>query len=237
MAFLDLEALPRLGKLSKWFSIEKFSWFSFYRKDYHGDPKRSLQDCVRETIHQKTGIALSRLGKVFVLTQLRTCGFIFNPVSFYYVQDVGSKHWIAFMAEINNTPWNERYSYAFELNVKRDRVPCATVDDHDESFRKDFHVSPFMPMDQDYRWRFSDPSKVLSILMENTQDDCGKLFEAELKLKRQPFTSAQLMRQAILFPFTTIKTIVAIYFHALRLKLKGVTYFEHPKNQKASYVL
>ncbi len=48
-----------------------------------------------------------------LLTQLRYFGFHFNPVNFYYCYDeADTLRWV--LAEVRNTPWNERHYYAVD---------------------------------------------------------------------------------------------------------------------------
>jgi cyclopropane-fatty-acyl-phospholipid synthase len=54
----------------------------FRRGDYLGDPHVGLAEAVRSLIECRTGSAPA--GPIRVLTHLRTFGYCFNPVSFYY---------------------------------------------------------------------------------------------------------------------------------------------------------
>jgi len=94
-------------------------------------------------------------------------------------------------------------------------------------FSKDFHVSPFMPMDQEYRWKFTIPGDTLAVQMENLDNE-GKLFTAGMKLNRKPINGRTLAGNMIAYPWCTLKTISAIYWNALLLRIKGAPYFPHP---------
>ena len=99
--------------------------------------------------------------------------------------------------------------------------------------RKEFHVSPFMPMDIDYDWRFSQPSDRLTVHMQNFVDS-RKLFDATLDLDYRPMTSMNMARVLLQYPVITIKVVVAIYYQALRLMLKRTPFFDHPASRKKS---
>jgi DUF1365 family protein len=97
----------------------------------------------------------------------------------------------------------------------------------DFAFGKDFHVSPFMPMDVAYRWRFSTPGKRLAVHMENARGG-QSVFDATLSLARSPISGPALAGVLLRFPFSTLRVMVAIYWQALRLKLKSVPVHDHP---------
>ncbi len=70
------------------------------------------------------------------------------------------------------------------------------------ALRKAFHVSPFMPMDIDYDWRFSDPEDRLTVHMVNLS--AGRpVFDATLTLTRRPITGWQLARVLAVYPLMT----------------------------------
>jgi DUF1365 family protein len=157
-----------------------------------------------------------------MLAQLRSFGHCFNPVTFYYCYDAADTRVQTVVAEITNTPWGERHAYV--LPAPEGQPPGSTLD---FAFGKDFHVSPFMPMDVDYHWRFGPPGSRLAVHMENTRGG-EALFDATLALTRREITGSSLAGVLLHFPFSTLRVLVAIYWQALRLKLKGVAVHDHP---------
>jgi DUF1365 family protein len=158
-----------------------------------------------------------------MLTQLRNYGHCFNPVTFYYCYDATGARIETVVAEITNTPWGERHSYV--LPAPPGLAPGDTLD---FGFGKDFHVSPFMPMDLAYHWRFSAPGRRLAVHMENHRDG-EAVFDATLALTRREITGTALAGVLLRFPFSTLRVLAAIYWQALRLKLKGVPFHDHPR--------
>jgi len=110
------------------------------------------------------------------------------------------------------------------LSAPAARSPGKTLD---FDFAKDFHVSPFMPMDVAYHWRFSEPGERLAVHMENARGG-DAVFDATLALARREITGPALAGVLLRFPFSTLRVLAAIYWQALRLKLKGVTVHDHP---------
>ncbi|NKI76296.1 DUF1365 domain-containing protein [Dickeya sp. CFBP 2040] len=206
MAYLDLDELDSLPSVG--IRRNQFAAVAFYDSDYPlGTP---LKENVLGKLAALTGERPD--GKIMLLTQLRYLGFHFNPVNFYYCFDAQETlRWV--LAEVRNTPWNERHYYA--VNAQE----TTPVD-------KAFHVSPFNPMDMVYHWRFNCPDKTLHLHIENHQDE--KVFDATLMLVRKPLTRLHLRHMQLSIPLMTLKTIAAIYWQALLLWFKRVPIYNHP---------
>ena len=83
-----------------------------------------------------------------------------------------------------------------------------------------------IPMGMVYHWRFNAPGKTLHMHIENHQ--ASKVFDATLALSRVPLTRANLRGLLLRLPMMTLKTVLAIYWQALRLWLKRVPLYNHP---------
>lgn len=230
LMYLDLDELPQLFDRFWLWSARRFNLAWFNRADHLGDPRQPLAEAVREMLYERTGVKAT--GPIRLLTHCRYLGFGFNPTSFYYCYDRDGKRVENIIAEVNNTPWGEQYCYVLTEadNVARERAAA-----RHKQYRpvKDFHVSPFMPMDIDYDWRFSQPSDRLTVHMQNFVDS-RKLFDATLDLDYRPMTSMNMARVLLQYPVITIKVVVAIYYQALRLMLKRTPFFDHPASRKKS---
>jgi DUF1365 family protein len=140
LTYVDLEELPTLlgGRLQR----HHPGLLRFRRRDYLGAADRPLDAAVRDRVAELRGTPAA--GPIRLLTQLRSYGVCFNPVSFYYCLDAAGERVEAILAEVTNTPWGERHSYL--LSGDRER-PAATLYGR---FAKELHVSPFMGMDHVY---------------------------------------------------------------------------------------
>lgn len=231
MMYLDLDELPTLFDRFWLWSSSGFNLGWFRRADHLGDPDKNLVEAVRETILEHTGIHAR--GPIRLLTHCRYLGFGFNPVSFYYCFDKHDKHLEHIIAEVNNTPWGEQYCYVL---TESDNVHPAKDQSHIKQYKpvKNFHVSPFMPMNIDYDWRFTQPDERLTVHMHNYLDG-DKLFDATLDFKYRPMTSMNMARVLVQYPVVTVKIVVGIYYEAMKLMLKRIPFFDHPStSEKAS---
>jgi hypothetical protein len=221
MMYLDLDELPAALDGHWLWSARRAAPARFHRDDYHGDPAVPLAEAVRRSVEEKTGMRPA--GPIRLLTHLRYYGYCFNPVSFYYCFDRAGSHVEAILTEITNTPWGERHSYVLPRTPEMNGVMRFR-------FAKDFHVSPFMPMDQRYDWRFSPPGRRLAVHMEN-YDTAGMIFDATMSLRRRELTGATLARALLAYPWMTAGVVTAIHWNALKLWLKGNLVYTHPERR------
>jgi uncharacterized protein len=215
MSYLDLAELPRLFEKRWFWSARRPALAWFRREDFLGPAQVPLDVAVRDLVGQRTGVRPT--GPIRLLTHLRFFGYSFNPVSFYYVFDAGDTRVESIVAEITNTPWNERHAYVLSIAEAGRRTNRAWR----FSFEKQFHVSPFMPMDMRYEWCFGAPSQSLHVHMENWRGGSA-CFDATLNLRREPMTAGSLARALLRFPLITLKVSALIYWQALKLLVKRV---------------
>jgi hypothetical protein len=215
MVYLDLDELEQVFHKRWFWSTGRPAPAWFRRADHAGDPQLPLDTWVRQRVREATG----RLpqGPIRLLTQLRYFGYCFNPISIYYCFTPDGEHLEALVAEVTNTPWRERHCY----------VLPAAGDRHDYRFSKMLHVSPFMPLGLDYRWRSNRPGATLGVHMDVLQHG-EKLFDATLSLRRRAITGPALAATLCRFPVMTLQVIIAIYWEALRLWWKNTPFFAHP---------
>jgi uncharacterized protein len=220
MMYLDLDELDEVFA-GRWLWSHRrpaLAWFR--RSDYLGATGVPLGPAVRDEAERLTG---SRpRGPIRVLTHLRYFGYVMNPVTFYYCFDEAGERVDTILAEITNTPWKERHTYALTAGPEG---TAPTERRHD--FPKRFHVSPFMAMDHEYRWRLGAPGPALHVHMENLSGR-GKLFEATLALERREIDGRSLAGVLAAHPWMTGRVAVGIYWQALRLWLKRTPSHVHP---------
>ena len=217
MPYICLDELPTLFDGNLLWSARGWAPARFQRSDFLGDPELPLQQEVRRRIFEETGV--DHRGPIYLLANLRYFGVCMNPIACYYCFSEDESRLEFLVAEVNNTPWNERHSYVL-------RGPDSGRWLQTE-FDKAFHVSPLNPMDMRYHWRSSTPDHRLVLHLGNT--DAGrKVFDASLSLSARPMTAANLNRTLLRYPLMTAKIGLAIYWQALRLFIKGTPFHSHP---------
>jgi DUF1365 family protein len=223
MSYIDLAELPRLFE-GRWFwSARRPALAWFRRKDFLGPTHLPLDEAVRALVRERIGVRPT--GPIRLLTHLRHFGYSFNPVSFYYVFDAADSRVETIVAEITNTPWRQRHAYVMPVATAARGAPDAAWR---FSFEKQFHVSPFMPMDMRYEWSFGAPAEGLHVHMENWRAG-QQHFDATLDLRRREMTAASLAQALIHFPLITVKVSALIYWQALKLWWKRAPFHTHPR--------
>ncbi|NDV92135.1 DUF1365 family protein [Alteromonas sp. 345S023] len=212
--WLHLDELADLSESLMHFSATSRARVRFNRDDYLGPREKSLALAVKEKMTQLGANDVE--GDIFMLGQLRIWGLYFSPVNFYYLR-TPCGHFSYLLAEVSNTPWNERHYYLVDLDKQDDT-------------EKAFHVSPFNPMDMTYQWHIGQPSSRLSLTMNCVRDK--KEFSAGIRLSRLSLNNTNLSRVMKRIPSMTIKTMVGIYWQAIKLFFKRTPIYDHPKKSQ-----
>ena len=231
MLYLDLDELPALDKQVRWFGVNRANLISWWRKDYLRSGGEDLKQAVlakAADFYRRHDTALPDWQRVCMLTQPRYLGIVFNPITLYYCFDA-TNQLQTIVADVGNTPWNERHAYVLPMQGSIGDVQ-STNHGHQQHFRcqKVFHVSPFNPMQMDYQWRVSTPGKQLFVHIENHLQGEGneKHFDATMAMQLAPIE--QLSRFAWRQPLMTVQVVWSIYLQALKLWLKRTPIYDHP---------
>lgn len=218
MPMLDIDRIPELMRVSPFSSYNRFNWASFHQRDHFGDPAVPLRERLRADA-ARHDVRLPG-GPIFLLTHLRYLGYCFNPISLFYCYS-GEGVLETILAEVNST-FGETHNYWLS-GANRDLASQS----HVYRCSKAIHVSPFLPMELDYRFAMTPPGEQLVAHMDTVAGERGG-FDATLRLWREPWSAASLHRALLRFPWMTAKVIWAIHWEALRLYSKRVPLHTHP---------
>lgn len=222
--YLDVEEIPKIFRVPFLFSYNFPGLLSFWRKNYLKGRSGTIREVVASIIKEKTGNDFD--GPIRMLTNISYFGYCFNPVTFYYCYD-REENLKYILSNVTNTPWGENH------------IDFLTFKGGDKdlfSLPKSFHVSPFMPMEIDYKWVFNIPQNDIYVLMQNRHSGTDPLvFDSTLKLKRKELNFQNVLTYFLRFPFVTFKTSLAIYYHAgILYFLKKIPFYTHPNKRKNS---
>ncbi len=165
------------------------------------------------------GLAPRRGMVLALLTQPRFLGYWFNPVSFWML--IENDALIAVIAEVNNT-FGQRHSY---LLAQPDFAPINA--ESVLTARKVFHVSPFQDVAGKYQFRFALHPDRIAIRIDQMDGTSG--INTAMTGPLTPLTNRAVLATVFSRPGGALRVIAQIYWHALRLKLKGAAYRRRPE--------
>ncbi len=235
--YLDLDELAEINKKYFLFGLNKGNLFSFYDQDHfqfiQNKNKTSdiiLKEKVKYDAHKyvekntKERIKIMiddlglgfELGSVFILTNLRNFGHIFNPVSFYYCFDTEGKFRTLF-SEVNNTFHDQKMYY-----VKIDNPNGLFFESKQ---KKNYYISPFTGTENTLHWKFQLPTESLFMSINSLKDN-GVELTTVLRGKRKEISNFAFVYLLFRYPAYTVMIVFRIHYQALKLWLKKVPFSE-----------
>ena len=209
---IDLSELDILDKKINFFSYNKFNLISFYDKDHGERNGSSLEEWVKKNLREKE-INVENI-KIKLLCYPRILGYVFNPLSVFYVYD-NKDELISILYEVKNT-FGEQHTYIFKVeNNNFLQHNCV----------KKFHVSPFIEMNCNYFFKILKPAEKISVIIDQYQSN-EKILYASQDGRRTDLTSSELIKSYLKHPLMTFKIISAIHFEAFKLWAKGIKFIK-----------
>jgi DUF1365 family protein len=212
---LDLDELDAVDREIRLLSRNRRNVLSFRDADHWPAPAADIRATVLDHLRAQGEEPVG--WRITLVTSVRILGFVFNPASFYLSRDTAGALRVV-IVEVHNTPHLERHLYTLR--------PTSTEGPFTASMDKAFYVSPFIDMEGRYTVHVADDPARLAIAINERQDG-EPLLSTSVVLTRRPMTNRNVLRMLVRYPFTTQKTVLAIYWHAFRLWRKGVTFHRH----------
>ena len=211
----DIGDLDDLGRRHRLFSYGRFNLFSLDPEDHGAGDGPSLRPWAEDLLAD-AGVDLEG-GTILLLAMPRILGFVFNPISEWYVYGPdGTLR--AVIHEVRNT-FGDKHAYVVPVEPGRPIRHAAT---------KAMHVSPFVDMEATYEFTMTEPGKRLSLLIDEHTAE-GHLLRASLVATRLPFSDGNLLRLFVTHPLVTLKVLGAIHWQALLLWRKGAPFRRRPQ--------
>ncbi len=209
---IDLSELNNLDKKVGFFSYNKFNLISFFDKDHGDRDGSSVINWVKKNL-KENDVNCENI-RIKLLCYPRILGYVFNPLSIFYVYDKNDKL-ISLLYEVKNT-FGEQHTYIFK--IKENNLLKHNCE-------KKFHVSPFIEMNCSYFFRTLKPADKISIIIDQYQLN-EKILYASQDGKRTDFTTSELIKSYLKHPLMTFKVIAAIHFEAFKLWTKGIKFIQ-----------
>jgi hypothetical protein len=190
----------------------------FRGRDHLGDPHRGIRENLDRFLAAN---GIGRPHTITMLTQARVLGYVFNPLTVYWCHGPD-----CVVAEVHNT-YGQRHAYLLRTDDRgRARVP------------KQFYVSPFYPVDGNYRMSLPEPGAnpgagpgqrlALSVRLDRPD---GHSFAASVRGRAVPATARALLAAVVRYPWSTAAVSVRIRWQGVRLYLRGLPVMPRPAHQ------
>ena len=206
---LDLDEVDAVADRLRLLSHNRWNVLEYRDRDHLDGPRDHLAASVREHLAQR-GIEADGW-RLTLIAYPRAFGYIFNPASFILCHDAAGtlRHVIA---EVHNTH-GERIAYDV-LSERTGPVYSGFAD-------KQFYVSPFIEGNARYHIRVIEQAGRLQLSIHEYEDDELTLF-ASASLERRSLGDRSLLGVLARDPIVPLKTMGLIFFHVVRLKLRGL---------------
>jgi hypothetical protein len=208
---LGLGALEQAA--GRWLRIDRPGLVSFRRAD-HGARDGSDLRAWLYGILAGHGLAGVCDGEPVLMTLPRLLGYVFNPVSFYWLYRADGEL-ACMISELGNT-FGERMPELL-------RGP-----DLRYAHEKKLHVSPFFGLDQHYEYAFSQPGEEVWARIHVHDNAGGTPMTAVLHGRRRELTNRSLARVLARYPLQPLQVTALIHWQALRLWLKRLPFHHKP---------
>jgi DUF1365 family protein len=216
MPLLYLDEVASLTRLHPFFSARRPAPIWLRRADFLGPETTPLEKAALDLVEER--LDLRPAGSVALLANLRTWGWLFNPISLYLCTGADEKV-EALVVEVENTPWHERHSYVVGPPGRH-------------RFAKVLHVSPFLPMeDVSYELSYGAPAERFALRLD-VLEGSERLLGVTMSLRRRPLDHAALARLVWRRPAGTYRVSTGIYHQAARLALRRAPFYVHPGREK-----
>jgi hypothetical protein len=214
MIEIDLGQLDAADRRTRWFRVNRPGLFSFHERDFGDRASTRLKDWA---IARFEDAGIRDVDRITLVCQPRILGYQFNPIALHFGYDAEDQL-VGLIYEVHNT-FGDTHAYVAPL-------PEAGISRHVAD--KTLHVSPFFDVAGQYAFTLSPPDERLALSIRK-RGDGGEDFRASMALKRHRASSGAFLRWFAGFPVSTLFTIAAIHFEALRLLIKGARYHKRPE--------
>jgi DUF1365 family protein len=234
---VDLDDLPSLDLRLRLLSRNRRNLYEFRDRDHLEYPTpgggHDLKTSIRSWLSAQ-GIATEADARIQLITLPRVAGYVFNPVSFYFVTTAAGDP-VCAVVEVGNT-FGELKAYLVPPEGAGHPEPL--VPRFHRVVPKEFYVSPFSDLDVRFDFNLKAPGDRLEIGINDVAADGTVLLVSVLTGQQRPLTDLQLLGLTAKYPLVTLRVISLIHWEAFRLWAKRLPWrrkAENPSLQTGVY--
>ena len=208
---LDIDEIASLTKRLRLFSYNAWNVFSFHDRDHGPGGQTTIREIAHAALIEAERPSEGR--RILVLAYPRIFGYVFNPLSVFFVY-APSGDLETLIYEVSNT-FGERVSYVVPAGSQQ------TNGVYVQSCAKDMFVSPFAAGHGQYGFIVRDPADEAFVAV-NFSDGVEPLIKTHFRGRRSDLSDRVLLKLLVTYPLFTVKVIAAIHYEAAKLWFKGV---------------
>lgn len=220
MFAIDLLNMEDLKKFFPLIGVNSPGLYRFNFKDHYVLAQGGVE-ALEELIKKKFGYGLEKYQSVHLITNLKSMGYIFNPISIYLCKHIENNNY-DYIYEVGNTFGEQKYYFS-----KKQQLNTS----------KNFYVSPFI--EHNHQFLFSIKHNTNSInLSVQTQDLSQKpILTATMQGILKQIKIKEVLKSFLKHPFINYKVIFFIHLQAFILFMRKLPYYkkgqfpEHQINQ------
>lgn len=216
---LDIDRLSEITAASRLLRHNRFGLISFHDRDHGPRDGSDLRSWVEAALARDGLQAAAARIRIFCFPRL--FGYVFNPLSVFFCYDADDRL-RAVLYEVKNT-FGDQHGYLIEV------PPQNAGHTIEQSATKQFHVSPFLPLEGQYRFRLVPPGEKIGITITQLSPSGAAQLVAAQTGRHEALNDHSLLKAFIRHPLMTVKVMVGIHWEALQLWRKGAAFFRWSK--------
>ncbi|MFT7235015.1 MAG: DUF1365 family protein [Methylophagaceae bacterium] len=216
---IDIDTIENEATSLHWLGLNKFNLLSIRTRDHGPRDGTDWRTWVEKTL---SDAAIHDVARVQLSCFPRVLGYGFNPIAVWYC-DNSKGQTVAIISEVSNT-FGGVYHYVHHSSGNSLQWP---VECHAD---KRFHVSPFIDMNQQYHFKFSQSESDFGILINEYQNE--KLhFIASQNADIKELNDRHLLKAFFMMPMMSFKIMFMIHWHAFKIWVRGGKFHSYDEKQ------
>lgn len=218
--YFSIDEIDKLNQLFK----KKFFWLlSFKATDYLDKKSADLKNEIENFTASKFQYFRNQdYDKIFLQTIPKMFGYVFNPVSFWYF--FKGENLAAVMCEVNNTFGEKHFYWLTEKSLNLNNLNNQWL-----TAEKEFHVSPFFPINGQYRFRFDVSAENIAAHINFVTADQTKRLITWIRGDLKGLNDVSPLKLIFQYGWMTPLVVIRIHMQAVKLYFKKVKFFTKPE--------
>ena len=217
---IDLDHIEHEAASLKWLSLNRFNLLSVRTQDHGPRDGSAWRPWVEKTLAEAK---IYDVGRIRLSCFPRVLGYGFNPISVWYCDNKDGET-VAIISEVSNT-FGGVYHYVHHMEGESLQWPVECIAD------KRFHVSPFIDMDQQYHFKFTQLESSFGVLINEYQNEELHLIASQ-NSDIKALNNRGLIKAFFMMPLMTFKIMFLIHWHAIKIWVRGGKFHSYDEKQQ-----